>query len=97
MGEQVNLAFVKATQDFVVRNSHHILTGLALLGLGASVALSVHADRQMQEWYIDDFKRLTKEQRIRIYAKSSAVDANSSVVMSRYPCWRSTWKAYASM
>ena len=71
----MNLAFVKAAQDFVVRNSHHILTGLALLGLGASVALSVHADRQMQEWDIDDFKRLTKEQRIKIYAKIYAPPA----------------------
>lgn len=71
----MNLAFVKVAQDFVVRNSHHILTGLALLGLGASVALSVHADRQMQEWDIDDFKRLTKEQRIKIYAKIYAPPA----------------------
>ena len=65
----MNLAFVRAAQDFVARNSHHILTGLALLGIGASVALSVHADRQMQEWDIDEFKRLTKEERIKIYAK----------------------------
>ena len=65
----MNLAFVKAAQDFVVRNSHHILTGLALLGIGASVALSVSADRQMHEWDIDEFKRLTKEQRIMIYVK----------------------------
>lgn len=71
----MNLAFVRAAQDFVVRNSHHILTGLALLGIGASVALSVRADRQMQEWDIDEFERLTKEQRIKIYAKIYAPPA----------------------
>lgn len=71
----MNLAFVKAAQDFVVRNSHHILTGLALLGLGASVALSVHADRQMQEWDIDEFKQLTKEQRIKLYVRIYAPPA----------------------
>ena len=71
----MNLGFVKVAQDFVVRNSHHILTGVAMLGLGASVALSVHADRQMQEWDIDDFKHLTKEQRIKIYAKIYAPPA----------------------
>ena len=71
----MNLAFVKIAQDFVVRNSHHILTGLALLGIGASVALSVQADRKMHEWDIDEFKRLTKEQRIKIYAKIYAPPA----------------------
>ena len=71
----MNLAFVKVAQDFVVRNSHHILTGLALMGIGASVALSVRADRQMHEWDIDEFKRLTKEQRIKIYAKIYAPPA----------------------
>ena len=83
----MNLAFVKATHDFVVRNSHHILTGLALLGLGASVALSVHADRQMQEWDIEDFKRLTKEQRIKIYAKIYAPPAlTASRSSASRPC-----------
>jgi hypothetical protein len=71
----MNLSILKATQDFVVRNSHHILTGLALLGIGASVALSVRADRHMREWDIDEFKRLTKEQRIMIYAKIYAPPA----------------------
>ena len=71
----MNHSFVKIAQDFVVRNSHHILTGLALLGIGASVALSVKADRQMHEWDIDEFKRLTKEQRIKIYAKIYAPPA----------------------
>jgi hypothetical protein len=71
----VNLAFVKATQDFVVRNGHHILTGLALLGIGASVALSVRADRQMQDWDADDFGRMTKEQRIKLYVKIYAPPA----------------------
>lgn len=65
----MNLAFVKAAQDFVVRNSHHILTGLALLGVGASVALSVRADRIIHEWNIDEFKQLTKEQRIKLYVR----------------------------
>lgn len=71
----MNLAFVRVAQDFVVRNSHHILTGLALLGVGASVALSVRADRIMHEWDIDEFKKLTKEQRIKIYAKIYAPPA----------------------
>ena len=71
----MNLALVRATQDFVVRNSHHILTGLALLGIGASVALSVRADRQMQDWDMDEFKCITKEQRIKIYAKIYAPPA----------------------
>ena len=65
----MNLSILKTAQTFILRNSHHILTGLALLGIGASVALSVRADRQMHECDIDEFKRLTKEQRIKIYAK----------------------------
>lgn len=71
----MNLTFVKAAQDFVVRNSHHILTGLALLGVGASVGLSVRADRIMHEWNIDEFKQLTKEQRIKLYARIYAPPA----------------------
>ena len=71
----MNLSILKIAQTFILRNSHHILTGLALLGIGASVALSVQADRQMQEWDIDEFKRLTKEQRIKIYAKIYAPPA----------------------
>ena len=71
----MNLSILKIAQTFVLRNSHHILTGLALLGIGASVALSVRADRQMQEWDIDEFKRLTKEQRIKIYTKIYAPPA----------------------
>ena len=71
----MNLSILKIAQTFILRNSHHILTGLALLGIGASVALSVRADRQMQEWDIDEFKRLTKEQRIMIYAKIYAPPA----------------------
>ena len=95
----MNLAFVKATQDFVVRNSHHILTGLALLGIGASVALSVHADRQMQEWDIDDFKRLTKEQRIKIYAKvyappAIAILATGACVILAYEGTRQVYDRY---
>ena len=71
----MNLAFVRVAQQFVVRNSHHILTGLALLGVGASVGLSVRADRIIHEWDIDEFKKLTKEQRIKIYAKIYAPPA----------------------
>ena len=37
----MNLSILKTAQTFILRNSHHILTGLALLGVGASVALSV--------------------------------------------------------
>lgn len=71
----MNLSILKTAQTFILRNSHHILTGLALLGVGASVALSVRADRIMHEWDIDEFKRLTKEQRIMIYAKIYAPPA----------------------
>lgn len=71
----MNLSILKIAQTFILRNSHHILTGLALLGIGASVALSVKADRQMHEWDIDEFERLTKEQRIKIYAKIYAPPA----------------------
>lgn len=71
----MNLSILKIAQTFILRNSHHILTGLALLGIGTSVALSVRADRQMQEWDIDEFKRLTKEQRIKVYAKIYAPPA----------------------
>lgn len=71
----MNLSILKIAQTFILRNSHHILTGLALLGIGASAALSVHADRKMHEWDIDEFKRLTKEQRIKIYAKIYAPPA----------------------
>lgn len=71
----MNLSILKTAQTFILRNSHHILTGLALLGVGASVALSVRADRQMHECDIDEFKRLTKEQRIKIYAKLYAPPA----------------------
>lgn len=71
----MNLSILKIAQTFILRNSHHILTGLALVGIGASVALSVRADRQMQEWDIDEVKRLTKEQRIKIYAKIYAPPA----------------------
>lgn len=71
----MNLAFVRVAQQFVLRNSHHILTGLALLGVGASVALSVRADRIMHEWDIDEFKQLTKEQRIKLYARIYAPPA----------------------
>lgn len=71
----MNLSILKIAQTFILRNSHHILTGLALMGIGASVALSVRADRQMHEWDIDEFKRLTKEQRIKIYAKIYAPPA----------------------
>lgn len=71
----MNLSILKTAQTFILRNSHHILTGLALLGVGASVALSVRSDRIMHEWDIDEFKRLTKEQRIMIYAKIYAPPA----------------------
>lgn len=71
----MNLSVLKTAQAFILRNSHHILTGLALLGVGASVALSVRADRIMQEWDIDEFKQLTKEQRIKLYARIYAPPA----------------------
>lgn len=71
----MNLSILKTVQTFVLRNSHHILTGLALLGVGASVALSVRADRIMHEWDIDEFKQLTKEQRIKLYARICAPPA----------------------
>lgn len=71
----MNLSILKTAQTFILRNSHHILTGLALLGVGASVALSVRADRIMQEWDIDEFKPLTKEQRIKLYARIYAPPA----------------------
>ena len=71
----MNLAFVKVAQDFVVRNSHHILTGLALLGIGASVALSVQADRKTHEWDMNAFQHLDKRMRIKIYAKVFAPPA----------------------
>lgn len=71
----MNLSILKAAQTFILRNSHHILTGLALLGVGASVALSVRADRIMHEWDIDEFKQLTKEQRIKLYVRIYAPPA----------------------
>lgn len=71
----MNLSILKSAQAFILRNSHHILTGLALLGVGASVALSVRADRIMHEWDIDEFKQLTKEQRIKLYARIYAPPA----------------------
>ncbi len=71
----MNLSILKTVQTFVLRNSHHILAGLALLGVGASVALSVRADRIMHEWDIDEFKQLTKEQRIKLYARIYAPPA----------------------
>lgn len=71
----MNLSIFKAAQTFILRNSHHILTGLALLGVGTSVALSVRADRIMHEWDIDEFKQLTKEQRIKLYARIYAPPA----------------------
>ena len=71
----MNLSILKTAQAFILRNSHHILTGLALLGVGASVALSVRADRIMHEWDIDEFKQLTKEQRIKLYARIYAPPA----------------------
>jgi hypothetical protein len=71
----MNLSILKTVQPFVLRNSHHILTGLALLGVGASVALSVRADRIMHEWDIDEFKQLTKEQQIKLYARIYAPPA----------------------
>nr|DAS22011.1 MAG TPA: hypothetical protein [Caudoviricetes sp.] len=71
----MNLSILRTAQTFILRNSHHILTGLALIGVGASVALSVRADRIMHEWDIDEFKRLTKEQRIMIYANIYAPPA----------------------
>lgn len=71
----MNLSILRTAQTFILRNSHHILTGLALLGVGASVALSVRADRIMHEWDIDEFKQLTKEQRIKLYARIYAPPA----------------------
>ena len=71
----MNLTILKTVQTFVLRNSHHILTGLALLGVGASVALSVRADRIMHEWDVDEFKQLTKEQRIKLYVRIYAPPA----------------------
>lgn len=71
----MNHSILKIAQTFILRNSHHILTGLALLGIGASVALSVRADRQRHEWDIGEFTRLTKEQQIKIYAKIYAPPA----------------------
>ncbi|MBF0967651.1 MAG: hypothetical protein HXK09_11110, partial [Actinomyces bouchesdurhonensis] len=71
----MNVSILKTAQTFILRNSHHILTGLALLGVGASVALSVRADRIMHEWDIDEFKQLTKEQRIKLYARIYAPPA----------------------
>ena len=71
----MNLSILKTAQTFILRNSHHILTGLALLGVGASVALSVRADRIMHEWDIDEFKQLTKEQRIKLYVRIYAPPA----------------------
>lgn len=71
----MNLSILKTAQTFILRNSHHILTGLALLGVGTSVALSVRADRIMHEWDIDEFKQLTKEQRIKLYARIYAPPA----------------------
>lgn len=71
----MNLSILKAAQTFILRNSHHILTGLALLGVGASVALSVRADRIMHEWDIDEFEQLTKEQRIKLYVRIYAPPA----------------------
>ena len=76
----MNLSILNTAQAFILRNSHHILTGLALLGIGASVALSVRADRQMQEWDIDEFKRLTKEEHIKIYSKIYAPPAIAILV-----------------
>ena len=71
----MNLSILKTAQTFILRNSHHILTGLSLLGVGASVALSVRADRIMHEWDIDEFKQLTKEQRIKLYVRIYAPPA----------------------
>lgn len=71
----MNLSILRTAQTFILRNSHHILTGLALLGVGVSVALSVRADRIMHEWDIDEFKQLTKEQRIKLYARVYAPPA----------------------
>lgn len=71
----MNLSILRTAQTFILRNSHHILTGLALLGVGASVALSVRADRIMHEWDIDEFEQLTKEQRIKLYARIYAPPA----------------------
>ena len=71
----MNLSILNTVPSFVLRNSHHILTGLALIGIGASVALSVRADRIMQEWDIDEFKQLTKEQRIKLYVRIYAPPA----------------------
>ena len=71
----MNLSLLRTAQTFILRNSHHILTGLALLGVGTSVALSVRADRIVREWDIDEFKQLTKEQRIKLYARIYAPPA----------------------
>lgn len=71
----MNLSILRTAQEFILRNSHHILTGLALLGVGTSVALSVRADRIMHEWDIDEFKQLTKEQRIKLYVRIYAPPA----------------------
>ena len=71
----MNLSILRTAQTFILRNSHHILTGLALLGVGASVALSVRADRIMHEWDIDEFEQLTKEQRIKLYVRIYAPPA----------------------
>ena len=71
----MNLSILRTAQTFILRNSHHILTGLALLGVGASVAMSVRADRIMHEWDIDEFKQLTKEQRIKLYVRIYAPPA----------------------
>lgn len=71
----MNLSILRTAQTFILRNSHHILTGLALLGVGASVVLSVRADRIMHEWDIDEFKQLTKEQQIKLYAQIYAPPA----------------------
>ena len=71
----MNLSILRTAQTFILRNSHHILTGLALLGVGASVALSVRADRIMHEWDIDEFKQLSKEQWIKLYVRIYAPPA----------------------
>lgn len=71
----MNLSILKTAQTFILRNSHHILTGLALLGVGASVAMSVRADRIIHEWDIDECKQLTKDQRIKLYVRVYAPPA----------------------
>lgn len=71
----MKLSILRTAQAFILHNSHRILTGLALLGVGASVALSVRADRIMREWDIDEFKQLTKEQRIKLYVRIYAPPA----------------------